>query len=126
MVDEALYLAELFESKGVPSSRLYVSLPATWQGLHACRLLRRQDIDCSMAGVVSFTQAAAAAEAGAAVVAPAVGLVSSAQQQPGSGREDAGVALAKRVYKYYKRYGYRTAVMPSGFSSVAQVRALAG
>jgi transaldolase len=128
MLDEALYLAELFDSKGVDTSRrLYVSLPATWPGLQACRLLQRQGIDCSIADVVSFAQAAAAAEAGAAVVAPAVGLLSSTQQQqqPG-GREDAGVALAKRVYKYYKRFGYSSAVMPAGFSSVAQIRALAG
>jgi transaldolase len=126
MIGEALYVAELFESKGVDARRLYICLPSTWQGLQACRLLHRQGIQCSMADVVSLAQAAAAAEAGAAVVAPAVGIVSGTQQQAAASRDDAGVALTKRVYKYYKRYGYRTAVMPAGLTSATQVRALAG
>lgn len=78
----------------------------------------------------SFAQAAAAADAGAALISPFVGRIldwyKKHKQRDYTPEEDPGVLSVKRVYSYYKQYGYRTTVMAASFRSAGEVRALAG
>ena len=40
--------------------------------------------------------------------------------------EDPGVLSVRRIYQYYKKFGYNTIVMGASFRSVGEVLALAG
>ena len=78
----------------------------------------------------SFAQATAAADAGAALISPFVGRIldwyKKHKQRDYEPEEDPGVLSVRRVYAYYKQYGYRTTVMAASFRSAGEVRALAG
>ena len=40
--------------------------------------------------------------------------------------QDPGVASVQRIYKYFKRYNYKTIVMAASFRNVGEIRELAG
>ena len=40
--------------------------------------------------------------------------------------QDPGVASVQRIYKYFKRYNYKTTVMAASFRNVGEIRELAG
>lgn len=40
--------------------------------------------------------------------------------------QDPGVLSVRRIYQYYKQYGYKTIVMAASFRSAGEIRELAG
>lgn len=149
LVRKAKALLALFDEAGVPRARLILRVPATWEGIQACAELEAQEGVATQAYLVfSVVQAAAAAQAGVSVVSPNVGRTRDffnkfpgLVRDPHGPREDAGggsatadpgVALARRVYKYVKKFGGKSGgkaaplVMASGLRSRADVLALAG
>jgi transaldolase len=40
--------------------------------------------------------------------------------------EDPGVLSVKRIYKYYKRFGYKTTVMAASFRNIGEIKELVG
>lgn len=129
-VDKALRLVDLYAKRGVEPSRLYVKAASTWEGIRACEQLQKQGIDCNMTLLFSFAQAAACADAGAALISPFVGRILDWYKKH-TGRdyaaeEDPGVLSVQRIYKYYKRYGYATVVMAASFRNAGEIRQLAG
>jgi transaldolase len=129
-VDKALHLIDLYSKAGYDPSRIYIKIASTWEGIRACERLQKQGIDCNMTLLFSFAQAAACADAGAALISPFVGRILDWYKK-NKGRdytadEDPGVLSVKRIYSYYKQYGYRTTVMAASFRTVDEVRALAG
>ncbi|KAH7619673.1 hypothetical protein Ndes2526B_g06654 [Nannochloris sp. 'desiccata'] len=128
--DKALHLLDLYSKAGFDPSRIYIKIAATWEGIRACERLQKEGIDCNMTLLFSFAQAAACADAGAALISPFVGRILDWHKK-NKGRdytaeEDPGVLSVKRIYNYYKQYGYRTTVMAASFRTVDEVRALAG
>ena len=77
-----------------------------------------------------FVQAAACADAGAALISPFVGRIMDWYKAKGGrafeAAEDPGVKSVQRIYKYYKQYGYRTIVMAASFRNVGEITELAG
>ncbi len=129
-VDKALHLLDLYAKKDIDPSRVFIKVASTWEGIRACERLQKQGVDCNMTLLFSFAQAAAAADAGAALISPFVGRILDWHKK-NKGRdytaeEDPGVLSVKRIYSYYKKYGYRTTVMAASFRTVDEVRALAG
>ncbi|MCO5547666.1 hypothetical protein L7F22_001117 [Adiantum nelumboides] len=61
-------LIRLYEEVEVPKERLLFKIPATWQGIEAVRVLEAEGIQTHVTFVYSFSQAAAAAQAGASVI----------------------------------------------------------
>jgi len=93
--------------------------------------LERRGIHCLMTLAFGMHQAAACADAGVAVLSPAVGRITDwhAKQAKVEGfapAEDPGVLACMRMYHYLKRHGYRTEFVPSTFRSADQALALAG
>src|SRR5690606_20906943 len=43
-----------------------------------------------------------------------------------AGDEDPGVASVRRIYDYFKNFGYETEVMGASFRNIEQIRSLAG
>jgi transaldolase len=131
----------MYEEMGIDRSRVLIKLAGTWEGIQAARHLEKENIQCNITLVFSFLQAAAAAQAGAYLVSPFPGRILDWYRSK-TGREsyhptaDPGVLLIKRIYSYYKKYGYKTICMPSSWrpsrgtgvagSDVDEVLALAG
>jgi transaldolase len=78
----------------------------------------------------SLPQAIACADAGAQLISPFVGLIydwykkSTGQEYTGS--DDPGVQSVKRIYTYYRKFGYKTEVMGASFRNTSQIVELAG
>jgi transaldolase len=78
-----------------------------------------------------FAQAVACADAGVTLVSPFVGRIydwykHKDGREPESADLDPGVQSVRRVFEYYKHFGYTTEVMGASFRNVGQIEALAG
>lgn len=140
-VERARRLIKMYEAMGVDRSRILIKLAGTWEGIQAARVLEKEGIQCNITLVFSFLQAAAAAQAGAYLVSPFPGRILDWHRSK-SGKEnfhptaDPGVLIVKRMYAYFKKYGYKTICMPSSWrpsrgagavgSDVDEILALAG
>ncbi len=78
----------------------------------------------------ALPQAVACAEAGAQLISPFVGRIhdwyKKSTGQEYAGAEDPGVQSVKRIYTYYRKFGYKTEVMGASFRNTSQITELAG
>ncbi|CAL8460656.1 g186 [Coccomyxa elongata] len=129
-IEKGLRIVDLYAKKGVDTSRLYIKIASTWEGIRACEELQKQGIQTNMTLLFSFGQAAACADAGAALISPFVGRImdwyKAKEGRSFEPHEDPGVLSVRRIYKYYKQYKYPTIVMAASFRNVGEIRELAG
>lgn len=130
-VARAKQIIRLYEEEGVSRDRILIKIASTWEGLQACKILEQQGISCNMTLLFSIHQAAVAGEVGATLISPFVGRISDWHKAKAgvSGfpvEEDPGVQSVRRIYRYYKNFGYSTVVMGASFRSKEQVLALTG
>jgi transaldolase len=79
----------------------------------------------------SFAQAVACAEAGVTLISPFVGrildwYVANTANKSFEPQEDPGVKSVTQIYRYYKKFGYKTVVMGASFRNKGEIQALAG
>lgn len=123
-------LIGLYEAAGVSRERVLIKIASTWEGIRAAQVLQKEGIHCNMTLLFSLPQAAACAEAGAQLISPFVGRIydwykkSSGQEYTGT--DDPGVQSVKRIYTYYRKFGYSTEVMGASFRNTSQIIELAG
>lgn len=131
-IHKARVLAGLFEARGIHRSRVAFKLASVWEGFEAAKVLEKEGIQCNMTLMFSMCQAIAAAEAGASIVSPYVGRVLEWHRTHGpegvdySGDSDPGVIGVKKIYNYYKRFGYKSLVMGASFRNIEEILYLAG
>jgi transaldolase len=134
-IDKGRELIRLYEAAGIGRERVLIKLAATWEGIRAAEVLQKEGIKCNMTLLFSLVQAAACAEAGAQLISPFVGRIYDwYKKQAGAnwdevkngGANDPGVQSVRRIYAYYKKFGYKTEVMGASFRTVAQITELAG
>jgi transaldolase len=128
-IAKAERLIGLYEEIGVPRSRILIKVASTWEGIRAAERLEQSGINCNLTLLFGFAQAAACADAGVFLISPFVGRIldwHTARGQSFAPGEDPGVQSVRRIYRYYKRHGYKTVVMAASFRSTAQIEALAG
>ena len=130
-IDKARRLITLYEEAGVSRERVLIKLASTWEGIRAAERLEREGIHCNMTLLFSFAQAVACADAGVTLISPFVGRIYDWHKQARKVddipiEEDPGVASVTRIYRYYKKFGYRTQVMGASFRKTGQILALAG
>ena len=101
MVKRAKHIASLYAELGVGPDKFLLRLPATWEGVRAAAALQAAGLPTHVVLVYSFVQAAAAAQAGAAVIQPNVAALAdfykaypNVVRDPRGPREDAGCASA--------------------------------
>ncbi len=133
MIDRARALMDQLAEAGADTQRVLLKLPATWEGIEAARKLRdKNGYRCHLTLVFGMHQLAACADAGAALVSPAVGRISDFHRkregvdsyQPDS---DPGVLLTRSMHDYLMAHGYRdTVLMPGMFRGIQQALALTG
>lgn len=123
-------LIALYEAAGVGRERVLIKIASTWEGIRAAEILQREGIRCNMTLLFALPQAIACAEAGAQLISPFVGRIYDFFKKTTGidylGAEDPGVQSVKRIYNYYRKFGYTTEVMGASFRNTSQILELAG
>jgi transaldolase len=123
-------LIKLYEKNGIDRERVLIKMASTWEGIRASEILEKEGIHTNMTLLFSLPQAIACAEAGAKLISPFVGRIYDWYKKSTGieyeGGEDPGVQSVKRIYNYYRKFGYNTEVMGASFRNVGQILELAG
>ncbi|TAJ81075.1 MAG: transaldolase [Gallionellaceae bacterium] len=128
---KARKLIRLYNEAGIPNERVLIKIASTWEGIRAGEILEHEGIHCNLTLMFGFAQARSCAEAGITLISPFVGRIFD-WQKAREGRadiaaeEDMGVLSVRRIYDYYKQYGYQTTVMGASFRNSGEILALAG
>ncbi len=129
-INRARKLIDLYEKEGVNRNRVLIKIAATWEGIKAAEVLEKEGINCNVTLLFGFGQAIACAEAGAFLISPFVGRIldwyKKNEGDEYSGQNDPGVLSVKKIYQYYKKFGFNTIVMGASFRNVGEIEALAG
>jgi len=131
-IDRARAILEQLEGLGIDKSRILLKIPATWEGIEAARKLHEKNgVRCHMTLVFGMHQLAACADAGASVIAPAVGRITDFHKKRDGvdgypPQTDPGVVAAMAMHDYLERHGYGSRLMPAMFRGAEQALALAG
>lgn len=123
-------LIALYRENGISPERVLIKIASTWEGIRAAEVLQKEGIRCNMTLMFSLPQAVACAEAGVQLISPFVGRIYDwYKKQTGTdyqGADDPGVQSVKRIYNYYRKFGYPTEVMGASFRNTSQIIELAG
>ncbi len=123
-------LIALYKANGISPDRVLIKIASTWEGIRAAEVLQKEGIRCNMTLMFSLPQAVACAEAKVQLISPFVGRIYDwYKKQTGtdySGADDPGVQSVKRIYDYYRKFGYPTEVMGASFRNTSQIIELAG
>lgn len=123
-------LIALYEAAGVSRERVLIKIASTWEGIQAAKVLEKEGIRCNMTLLFSLSQAAACAEADVQLISPFVGRIydwyKKSTGNDYTGADDPGVQSVRRIYNYYRKFGYKTEVMGASFRNTSQITELAG
>jgi transaldolase len=123
-------LIALYEAAGIQRERVLIKIASTWEGIRAAEILEKDGIRCNLTLLFSLCQAVACAEAGVQLISPFVGRIYDwYKKSTGTdyqGADDPGVQSVKRIYQYYRKFGYKTEVMGASFRNTSQILELAG
>ena len=130
-VAKARQLIELYQQAGITKERVLIKMASTFEGIRAAQQLEKEGINCNLTLLFNFTQAVAAADAGAFLISPFVGRILD-WYKANTGKtdylpaEDPGVQSVTRIYNYYKQSAYDTVVMGASFRNIGEITELAG
>lgn len=123
-------LIALYEKNGVSRERVLIKIASTWEGIRAAEILEKDGIHCNLTLLFSLCQAVACAEANVKLISPFVGRIYDWYKKSTGleyqGADDPGVQSVKRIYQYYRKFGYETEVMGASFRNTSQILELAG
>jgi len=123
-------LIAMYEAAGISRERVLIKIASTWEGIRAAGILEKEGIHCNMTLLFCLAQAVACAEAGAKLISPFVGRIydwyKAKTGQEIFGADDPGVLSVKKIYNYYRKFGYSTEVMGASFRNTSQILELAG
>ncbi|MGZ3158264.1 MAG: transaldolase [Burkholderiaceae bacterium] len=129
-IEKGRALIALYEAADIPRERVLIKIASTWEGIRAAQVLEKEGVRCNMTLLFSLPQAIACADAGAQLISPFVGRIydwyKKSTGQEYSGADDPGVQSVKRIYNYYRKFGYKTEVMGASFRNTSQITELAG
>lgn len=130
-IKKALEIIKLYESIGINKDRILIKIASTWEGIQAARELEEKyQIHCNLTLLFSFVQAVACAEAKVTLISPFVGRIldwyKASTGKEYDGESDPGVISVRKIYNYYKKFGYNTIVMGASFRNTGEIKALAG
>jgi transaldolase len=123
-------LIALYAAAGISRERILVKIASTWEGIQAAEVLEKEGIHCNMTLLFALPQAISCAEAGATLISPFVGRIYDWYKKATGidpvGADDQGVQSVRRIYNYYRKFGYSTEVMGASFRNTSQIIELAG
>ena len=123
-------LIALYEAAGIARERILIKVASTWEGIRAAEVLEQEGIRCNLTLLFALPQAIACAEAKVQLISPFVGRIydwhKKSTGQEYTGADDPGVQSVKRIYHYFRKFGYQTEVMGASFRNTSQIVELAG
>lgn len=130
-IKKAHDLITLYDAQGVSKDRILIKLASTWEGIKAAEQLEKDGIRCNLTLLFGFGQAMACADAGVYLISPFVGRIldwykKSEGKESYESEQDPGVKSVRRIYSYYKKYGFKTLVMGASFRNSGEIKALTG
>ncbi|MDR0445201.1 MAG: transaldolase [Puniceicoccales bacterium] len=129
-VNYAKQLITGFSHHGINRERILIKIAATWEGIQAAQQLEKEGIHTNLTLIFSLIQAAACAEANVQLISPFIGRILDWHQRHSGvaydSESDPGVLSVRRIFNYYKRYGYKTRIMGASFRNTGEILALAG
>lgn len=130
-VQKALDIIALYESIGINKDRVLIKIASTWEGIQAAKELEeKHSIHCNLTLLFSFVQAVACAEAQVTLISPFVGRIldwfKASTGKDYDAESDPGVLSVRKIFNYYKKFGYKTIVMGASFRNTGEIKALAG
>jgi len=133
-VKKALRIIEMYKTAGIDKQRILIKLGSTWEGIQAAKELEAEHgIKTNLTLLFSFAQAVACAEAKVQLISPFVGRANDWWAEKNGRKYTAaeeatspGVVLVKRIFNYYRKFGYDTEIMGASFRNIDQVKALCG
>ena len=129
-VEKGRSIIAQYEAAGISRERVLIKIASTWEGIRAGEILEREGIHCNLTLLFGLHQAIACAEAGITLISPFVGrILDWYKKDTGldyAPAEDPGVISVRRVYNYYKKFGYKTEVMGASFRNIGEITELAG
>jgi transaldolase len=129
-IEKAQQLIARYEAAGIARERVLIKIASTWEGIQAATVLEKQGIRCNLTLLFSLVQAAACAEGKIQLISPFVGRIydwyKKATGTEYTAENDPGVASVRRIFAYYKHFGYKTEVMGASFRATWQINALSG
>lgn len=130
-IEKARSLIDMYEEAGISREKILIKLASTWEGVRAAEALEKEGIHCNLTLLFSLAQAIACAEAGVQLISPFVGRIYDWHLKDRGlayipGPEDPGVLSVREIYKYYKKFGYRTEIMGASFRNAEEIIELAG
>jgi len=132
-IKKAREIIQLYRDAGIDTEkRVLIKIASTWEGLLAAKQLESENIHCNLTLLFSLAQAAVAAENGITLISPFAGRITDYFMQKEKRTEmyppsqDPGVVSVKKIYNYYKKFGFKTVVMGASFRTPEQVIELAG
>ncbi len=128
---KARRLIGLYEADGIDRKRVLIKVASTWEGIRAAEQLEKEGIHCNLTLLFSFAQAVACAEAGVTLISPFVGRIHDWYLKKQGVKEfkpseDPGVQSVTKIYRYFKKYGYKTEIMGASFRNIGEITELAG
>ena len=120
-VERGQRIIAMYETMGVPKSRVLIKLAATWEGIKAAEILEAQGIQCNLTLIFSVVQAIACAQYGAHLISPFPGRIldwfknSQGRTEGVPPDDDEGVIACRAMYNYYKHHGHDTICMPASW-----------
>jgi transaldolase len=129
-IDRVRKLMKIYNNEGVSNDRVLIKIAATWEGIQAAKLLEKENINCNLTLLFGFSQAVACAEAGVFLISPFVGRIldwyKKSEGKDYTAETDPGVLSVKKIYNYYKKFGYSTVIMGASFRNAGEIEELAG
>jgi transaldolase len=129
-IAKAHRIIDLYAAQGIERDRVLIKVASTWEGIRAAERLENAGIRCNLTLLFSFAQAVTCADAGVTLISPFVGRIHDWYRKRDGvdhvGADDPGVKSVRRIFEYFKKFGYQTEVMGASFRNTGQILALAG
>lgn len=129
-IAKARHLIAAYEKEGISRDRILIKIASTWEGIKAAEILEKEGIHCNLTLLFCFTQAVACAEAEVQLISPFVGRILDWYKASTGinyqGEDDPGVQSVRSIYRYYKKFGYKTEIMGASFRNKEEILNLAG
>ena len=130
-IEKGRTLISLYEAEGISRDKILIKIASTWEGIRAAEILEKEGIHCNLTLLFGIAQAIACAEARVTLISPFVGRIMDWYKKARgvdsiSAPEDPGVLSVKKIYDYYKKFGYSTEVMAASFRNTGEIMELAG
>lgn len=130
-VEKARKLIAWYEAAGTSRKRVLIKIASTWEGIRAAEILEKEGIHCNLTLLFGMHQAIACAEAKATLISPFVGRIldwykKKTGKESYAPSEDPGVVSVTAIYRYFKKFGYKTEVMGASFRNAGEITELAG